>query len=65
MFSLVPMLLSAIQGMVVDKAQSLATEHVEQAIKDHLPEEAQELLNKAIEEDPSHSAKNLQDFLKL
>jgi hypothetical protein len=62
---LVPMLLNSIKSMIMDKAQSLAEEHVEKAIEDNLPPEAKELLEKAISDDPAHSATDLKSFLKL
>lgn len=62
---LVPMLLNSIKGMILDKAQSLAEEHVEKAINDNLPPEAKELLDKAINDDPEHGATDLKSFLKL
>ena len=65
MFNLVPMLLQAVQAMVVDQAQSLAADHVEKAIEEHLPVEAKEALDKMIDEDSTHGAKNLKELLNL
>lgn len=63
--ALVPLLLSSIKDMIIDKAQNLAEDHVEQAIERNIPPEAREMLETAIKEDPNHSATNLKDFLKL
>lgn len=62
---LVPMLLNAVKDMVLDKAQSLAEEHVEEAINRHLPKEAKDMLDQAIKDDPSHGGVDLKSFLKL
>lgn len=63
--ALVPMLLSSIKDMILDKAQSLGEEHVEAAIERNLPPEAKELLQTAIKEDPGTPATDLKSFLKL
>lgn len=63
--TLIPMLISSIKDLVIDKAQSLAEEHVEAALDKHLPPEAKEALDKVIEEDASHGAKSLKEFFKL
>lgn len=65
MTNLVPMLLQAVQAMILDKAQTLVAAHVEKAIDDCFSEEAKKQLDELIDQDPSHGAKNLQDFLKL
>lgn len=62
---LVPMLLNSIKSMILDKAQSLAEEHVEKAIEDNIPPEARGLLDQAIKDDPNHSGVDLKSFLKL
>ena len=53
MLPLAGMLFNVVAGLVVDKAQDLAHEHVEKMIDDILPDEAKEELDKIIAADPS------------
>ena len=61
---MLPLLLfNVISSLVIDKAQTLATEHVESMIEDLLPKDAKKELDKAIKEDPSHQFTNAKDAL--
>lgn len=57
------LLLNVIKTLVIDKAQSLAIEHVKDAISSNLNEQQQELLDEIINEDKAHSFNNLSDFI--
>ena len=50
-------------NLVIDKAQSLAKEHVEKMIDDILPESAKKELDKIIKEDSNHIFTNAKDAL--
>ena len=52
-----------LKDLVVDKAQSLASEHLEKHI-DKLPKEVQEALDSAVDGDNAHSHKSLKDLIK-
>ena len=54
MLPLAGMLFNVVSGLVMDKAQSLAKDHVEKMIDDVLPDEAKEELDRIIKEDPEH-----------
>jgi hypothetical protein len=61
---MLPLLLfNVISSLVIDKAQTLATEHVESMIEDLLPKDAKKELDKAIKEDPAHQFTNAKDAL--
>ena len=61
---MLPLLLfNVISSLVIDKAQTLATEHVESMIEDLLPKDAKKELDKAIKEDPAHEFKNAKEAL--
>ena len=50
---MLPLLLfNVISSLVIDKAQTLATEHVESMIEDLLPKDAKKELDKAIKRRP-------------
>ena len=52
---MLPLLLfNVISGLVMDKAQDLAKDHVERMIDDILPDSAKRELDKVIKEDPTH-----------
>jgi len=62
---MLPMLLvNLVAGLVVDKAQDLAKEHVEDMIDDLLPDDAKAELDKIIEDDPGHTFTNAKDALQ-
>ena len=49
------LLFNVISGLVMDKAQSCAKEHVEKMIDDIIPKAAKKELDQFIKEDPTHS----------
>ena len=57
------LLFNVIAGLVVDKAQDLAVEHVESMIDDLLPDTAKKELDKVIKSDPAHEFTNAKDAL--
>ena len=63
MLPLAGMLFNVVSGLVMDKAQSLAKEHVEKMIDDVLPEEAKAELNDIVKNDPEHPFENATDAL--
>ena len=56
---LASMLFNVVAGLIVDKAQDLAKEHVE----DILPDDAKDELDKIIKDDPTHTFDNAKDAL--
>ena len=64
MLPLAGMLFNVVAGLVVDKAQDLAEEHVEKMIDDILPDNAKKELDKIIKSDKSHAFENAKDALK-
>ena len=63
MLPLAGMLFNVVAGLVVDKAQDLATEHVEKMIDDILPEKAKKELDKVVKEYTTHTFNNAKDAL--
>ena len=63
MLPLAGMLFNVVAGLVVDKAQDLASEHVEKMIDDILPDKAKKELDKIVKEDPAHTFDNAKDAL--
>ena len=63
MIPLAGMLFNVVAGLVVDKAQDLAQEHVEKMIDDILPDKAKKELDKVVKDDPSHTFENAKDAL--
>ena len=57
------LLFNVIAGLVVDKAQDLAVEHVESMIDDLLPDTSKKELDKVIKSDPAHEFTNAKDAL--
>tara|TARA_R100001510_G_C7653426_1_gene211615 strand:- start:1861 stop:2121 length:261 start_codon:yes stop_codon:yes gene_type:complete len=60
---ILPAVANMLKGMVLDKAQSLASEHLEQHL-DQLPKEVKEALDNAVNDDGSHAHKSLMDLVK-
>ena len=58
------LLFNVISSLVMDKAQSLAKEHVEKMIDDILPDDAKEELDHLIQADPEHIFENVKDALQ-
>ena len=63
MLPLAGMLFNVVSGLVMDKAQNLAKDHVEKMIDDVLPEEAKAELNDIVKNDPEHPFENATDAL--
>ena len=63
MLPLAGMLFNVVAGLVVDKAQDLAEEHVGKMLDDVLPEKAKKELDKIIKDDPTHTFENAKDAL--
>ena len=63
MLPLAGMLFNVVAGLVVDKAQDLAHDHVAKMIDDVLPDKAKKELDKIVKEDPTHAFDNAQDAL--
>jgi hypothetical protein len=62
---MLPMLLfNVVSGLVMDKAQNLAKEHVEKMIDDILPDNAKEELDELIKSDPAHQFESAKDALQ-
>ena len=60
---ILPAVANMLKGMVLDKAQSLASEHLEKHL-DELPKEVKEALDSAVNDDGSHAHKSLMDLVK-
>ena len=61
---MLPLLLfNVISGLVMDKAQDLAKDHVESMIDDILPDSAKKELDKVVKADPSHTFTTAKDAL--
>ena len=56
------LLIKIIQSLVIDKAQTLAVEHVTQAIDDNLNDNQKKLLDAVVEEMPDNSFKSIKDL---
>ena len=56
------LLINIIQSLVVDKAQSLAVEHVTKAIDDNLNDTQKKMLDYVVEEMPDNSFKSIKDL---
>jgi len=63
MLPLAGMLFNVVAGLVVDKAQDLAQEHVEKMIDDILPDRAKKELDKVVKDDPTHTFNSAKDAL--
>ena len=57
------LLLNLIRSMLIDKAQDLAIEHVDQAIEDNLSESQKEALDEVVRVSGETVAGNLKEFL--
>ncbi len=61
---MLPLLLfNVVSGLISDKAQDLAKDHVEKMIDDILPDDAKQELDEAIRSDPTHQFENAKDAL--
>ena len=57
------LLFNVISGLVMDKAQDLAKDHVEEMIEHILPKEAKKELDKLVKDDPTHNFKTAKEAL--
>tara|TARA_S200000501_G_scaffold320596_1_gene315558 strand:- start:125 stop:430 length:306 start_codon:yes stop_codon:yes gene_type:complete len=57
------LLFNVVSGLIADKAQDLAKDHVEKMIDDILPDEAKAELDSMIEQDPAHQFTNAKEAL--
>ena len=64
MLPLAGMLFNVVSGLVVDKASTLAKDHVTKMLDDVLDDDAKEELNRVIKEDPNHEHDNVDDMLQ-
>ena len=60
---LMTMAANFVMDLVKDKAQSLASEHIEKAL-DKAPNELKEAFDKAVNDDETHGHKSLLDMIK-
>jgi hypothetical protein len=56
------MLLNVIKGLVMDKAQSLASDHVEAMLDAHLDDDAKHALDAVVDSMPENSFKNVREL---
>lgn len=64
MLPLAGMLFNVVSGLVVDKASTLAKDHVTKMLDDVLDDDAKEELNKVIADDPNHEHASIDDMLQ-
>ncbi len=57
------LLFNVISGLIMDKAQDCATEHVEKMIDDLIPKDAKKELDALIKNDPTHQFKTAKEAL--
>ena len=57
------LLLNIIQSLVVDKASTLAKEHVEKVMSENLSEDQIKMIDAVVEEMPDNSFKSVKQFL--
>ena len=57
------LLFNVISGLVIDRAQDLAKDHVEDMIDSILPKDAKKELDKVIKEDPTHKFNTAKEAL--
>ena len=58
-----PMVANMLKGLMLDKAQTLAKEHIEKAIDEHFYDDAKKELDKAIQADGRHEKNSLKELL--
>ncbi len=56
------MLLNVIKGLVMDKAQDLATDHVQKAIDENLSDDQKVALDAVVDAMPDNSFKNVKEL---
>ena len=57
------LLLNVIQSLVVDKASTLAKDHVTKMMEDNLSEDQIKMIDAVVDEMPENSFKSVKDFL--
>ena len=57
------LLLNIIQSLVVDKASTLAKEHVEKVMSDNLSEDQIKMIDSVVDQMPDNSFKSVKEFL--
>ena len=57
------LLLNMIKSLVIDKAQSLAQEHVQEAIDNNLSDDQKHVLDAVVDAMPDNGFKSVKDFL--
>ena len=64
MLPLAGMLFNVVSGLIVDKAQTLAKDHVDKMLDDLLPDDAKEELDKIIADDTNHPHQSATEALQ-
>jgi len=64
MLPLAGMLFNVVSGLVVDKASTLAKDHVHKMLDDVLDDDAKEELNRVIADDPNHEHSSVDEMLE-
>jgi hypothetical protein len=63
MLPLAGLLFNVVAGLVIDRAQDLAKDHVEKMIDDVLPDKAKKELDEIVKKDPTHTFNNAREAL--
>ena len=63
MLPLAGLLFYVVAGLVIDRAQDLAKDHVEKMIDDVLPDKAKKELDEIVKKDPSHTFTSAKEAL--
>ena len=63
MLPLAGLLFNVVAGLVIDRAQDLAKDHVEKMIDDVLPDKAKKELDEIVKKDPTHTFTNAREAL--
>ena len=63
MLPLAGLLFNVVAGLVIDKAQDLAKDHVEKMIDDVLPDKAKKELDDIVKKDPTHTFTSAREAL--
>ncbi|HIK67595.1 MAG TPA: hypothetical protein EYF95_06455 [Flavobacteriales bacterium] len=63
MLPLAGLLFNVVAGLVIDRAQNLAKDHVEKMIDDVLPDKAKKELDEIVKKDPTHTFTSAREAL--
>ena len=63
MLPLAGLLFNVVAGLVIDRAQDLAKDHVEKMIDDVLPDKSKKELDEIVKKDPSHTFTSAKEAL--